>query len=134
LSYNNDANVHPLKPGIDVVYSGFDFHDCFNSLYEKIRTDRDQQLYKYHLFTLCDLISHRIDEKYLADKTELPNGSLCNTFFYREKDNDRSQKVLEQMTTIIQEEMLDSKIEEHPFIKDCRDMIANYQENIHKEK
>lgn len=128
LSYNNDANVHPLKPGVDVVYSGFDFHDCFNSLYEKIRTDRDQQLYKYHLFTLCDLINHRIDEEYLTDKTELPNDALCNTFFYREKDSDRSRKVLEQMSTIIQEAMSDSKIGNHPFIEKCRDMITRYRE------
>ena len=134
LSYNNDANVHPLKPGVDVVYSGFDFHDCFNSLYEKIRTDRDQQLYKYHLFTLCDLINHRIDEEYLTDKTELPNDALCNTFFYREKDSDRSRKVLEQMSTIIQAAISDPKIGNHPFIEKCQDMIARYREMRHVEQ
>ncbi len=133
LSNKNDANVHPLKPGIDIVYSGFDFHDCFNSLCVKISTDRKQKLYKYHLFTLCDLINHRIDIDYLNHETELPDNAICNTFFYREKDSERSQKVIEQISAIIQDAISDPDIGTNWFIKNCQKNIIQFTKNADNE-
>lgn len=134
LSNKNDANVHPLKPGVDVVYSGFDFHDCFNSLYVKISSDSTYKLYKYDLFTICDLINHRIDRSYLSEEAELPNNDLRNTFFYREKDKDRSDVVCAQISSIIQKAICDPKIAEHPFVVDCQNMIERYRDNCYTEQ
>ena len=128
LSNKNDANTHPLKPGTDVVYSGFDFHDCFNSLHAKINSDSIDPLYKYHLFTLCDLINHRINRLYLKENVHLPNNDIRNTFFYREKDMERSKGVLEQISKIIQEAITNSKVEKDPVIEYCQNLINQYKE------
>lgn len=133
LSNKNDANVHSLKPGVDVVYGGFDFHDCFNSLSVKINNDPTSQLYRYHVVTLCDLINHRIDRNYLNKEIKLPNNDISNTFFYREKDKKRSNKVLDQISLIIQQAMIEFKITKHWVIDDCQKLIAQYLEKGYAE-
>lgn len=102
LSNKNDANMHPLKPGNDVVYGGFDFHDCFNYLYVKLRSDSSYPLWKYDLFTICDLICNRLDKGYLNNHTG-SNNNVEDTFFYRTKDQERAATVLAQILPIIQE-------------------------------
>lgn len=141
LSNKNDANVHPLKPGVDVAYSGFDFHDCFNSLSVKIKNDPTCQLNKYHLVTLCDLINHRIDKNYLNEECKLTDNDIRNTFFYRDKDTHRAQKVLDRISVLIQKSISDTKITQHSVIVKCQNLIAQYRKKsgteihgIHEEK
>lgn len=97
LSIKNDANIHPLNPGRDVVYSGFDFHDCFNYLYVKLTSGSSYPLREYDLFTMCDLLASRLDKN-----SVLEQGSLAGTFFYRTKDQTRACTVLSQAKSILE--------------------------------
>ena len=128
LSNKNDANVHPLKTGVDVVYSGFDFHDCFNSLSVKIINDPTCKLNKYHLVTLCDLINHRIDKEYLSKELKLTDNDIRSSFFYRDKDTHRVKKVLERISMLIPKLSSDTNIAQHSVIVKCLELIAQYQE------
>lgn len=128
LSNKNDANIHPLKPGVDVVYGGFDFHDCFNSLYAKILVDKKDPLHKYHLVTLCNLINCRIDEEYLGKTAVLDCNNISDTFFYRNKDKERSTDVLKQILSIIQPILKANNGKEYLFMEDCYNKIVNHQQ------
>lgn len=97
LSVKNDANIHPLKPGQDIVYGGFDFHDCFNFLHIKLTSSSEYPLRAYDLFTLCDLITSRLNKKHRNK-----NGIMVDTFFYREKDKSRASIVLSQVFKLLQ--------------------------------
>lgn len=66
LSIKNDANIHALIPGSDLVYTGFDFHDCFNYLYGKLTANYTYPLRVYDLFTICDLLISRLKCEHLA--------------------------------------------------------------------
>lgn len=76
LSIKGDANIHVLVPGSDLVYTGFDFHDCFNYLYVKLRANRTYPLRAYDLFTICDLLISR-----LKCEHRVKNINKENTFF-----------------------------------------------------
>lgn len=96
LSIKNDANIHALIPGSDLVYMGFDFHDCFNYLYVKLMDSHTYSLSIYDLFSICDLLISRLKCEHLANNVEKEN-----TFFYRAKDNERANVVRCQMNKIL---------------------------------
>lgn len=96
LSIKNDANIHALIPGSDLIYTGFDFHDCFNYLYVKLMANHTYPLRVYDLFTICDLLISRLKCEHLANNVEKEN-----TFFYRDKDKERANIVRSQMHIIL---------------------------------
>lgn len=96
LSIKGDANIHELMPGRDLVYVGFDFHDCFNYLYVKLMGNRTYPLCTYDLFTMLDLLISRLKCEHLAR-----NANKEKTFFYRDKDKDRVKAVLSQVKKIL---------------------------------
>lgn len=96
LSAKNDANIHALKPGNDVIHGGFDFHDCFNYLYVKLMSERNYLLKAYDLFTICDLLISR-----LKCECDICSGNKENTFFYRPKDRERASMVRSQVDQIL---------------------------------
>jgi len=97
LSIKGDANIHALMPGSDLVYAGFDFHDCFNYLYVKLMTDNTYPLFMYDLFTVYDLLISRLKCEHLA-----PDAKKENTFFYRNKDKDLAKDVFYKMEAILE--------------------------------
>lgn len=97
LSIKNDANIHALIPGSDLVYMGFDFHDCFNYLHVKLMSSHTYPLCTYDLFTVCDLLISRLKCEHLAKNVEKEN-----TFFYRDKDAERANAVRSQVDKILE--------------------------------
>lgn len=96
LSIRGEEKRHALNPGKDMVYKGFDFHNCFNSLYVKLASDG---LYPLRLFDMCtmwDLICSRLSrqERHTKENEQL------DTFFYREAFRDKAEKVLRQTLEI----------------------------------
>lgn len=119
LSNKNDANIHALKPGMDAVYGGFDFHDCYNSLYVKLSSDSSYPLREYDLMTICDLIDHRLDNAYLNEHIVIKNKCCEDTFFFRRKDRDRAASVLEQVLKLVNKHCEENNInaDDNPFKK-----------------
>lgn len=122
LSIKNDANIHALIPGSDLVYAGFDFHDCFNYLYVKLTAGRSYPLRFYDLLTMCDLLISR-----LRCERTVPYLEKKDTFFYRNKDRERAAAVLSQVKDILKK---------YPDAEDadqreaCRDMCGYFEEAI----
>lgn len=96
LSIKNDANIHALIPGSDLVYQGFDFHDCFHYIYVKLATDHSYPLRIYDLLTMCDLLLSRLKCEHMVKHLEQKS-----TFFYRDKDRDKAKAVLIQVRDIL---------------------------------
>lgn len=96
LSIKNDANIHALIPGSDLVYSGFDFHDCFHYIYVKLAAGHSYPLRIYDLFTICDLLISRLKCEHMVKHLDRKN-----TFFYRDKDKDKAKAVLSQVRGIL---------------------------------
>lgn len=115
LSNKNDANIHPLKPGFDVVYGGFDFHDCFNYLYVKLTSGSSYPLRKYDLFTMLDLIDKRLTKSYLEEHSTSGKGHIEETFFYRPKDQDRAATVLLKTLPIVKEHCKGYSQDQHDY-------------------
>lgn len=96
MSIKNDANIHALIPGSDLVYPGFDFHDCFHYIYVKLATDCSYPLRIYDLLTICDLLLSRLKCECMVEHLE-----QRSTFFYRDKDKDKSKAVLSQVRDVL---------------------------------
>ena len=98
LSIQGEDKKRPLCPGKDEVNKGFDFHNCFYSLYIKLTSSEKYPLREYDMFTMWDLIYSRLNEKYIygSDKRV----SKPNSFFYNEKFFERATMVLEQTKEI----------------------------------
>ena len=91
LSIKGEESRHALNPATDIVYKGFDFHNCFYYLYVKLSSSWEYPLRDFDMFTLWDLIYSRLLKKFLEgfrSETEM------KTFFYREKFDDRAKEVL----------------------------------------
>lgn len=100
LSIQGEDKKRHLNPGIDEVNKGFDFHNCFYCLYVKLSSNEEYPLREYDMFTMWDLISSRLDVKYLAGSDD--KNSEPNSFFYRTAFNERATMVLEQAKEIFE--------------------------------
>lgn len=101
LSIRGEEKRHALNPGNDMVYKGFDFHNCFNSLYVKLSSDG---LYPLRLFDMCtmwDLIYSRLSRTEGHSKAN----EQLDTFFYREAFRDKAEKVLRQTLEIFEDHL-----------------------------
>lgn len=90
LSIKGEETRHALNPGCDLVYKGFDFHNCFYYLYVKLISHYSYPLREFDMFTLWDLIRSRLMPNTLDDH----KSADLETFFYREKFNNRANMVL----------------------------------------
>lgn len=124
LSIKNDANIHALIPGSDLVYMGFDFHDCFNYLYVKLMASHTYSLCVYDLITICDLLISRLTCEHRANDVEKEN-----TFFYRAKDKERADTVRCQMDNILKKF---SEIEDSNQNKAYKEICQHLREEITK--
>lgn len=88
LSIKGEETRHALNPGCDLVYKGLDFHNCFYYLYVKLISSHSYPLREFDMFTLWDLLRSRL---MLEDCKANAN---LETFFYREKYNNRSTIIL----------------------------------------
>lgn len=104
LSIKGEESRRALNPGCDLVYKGFDFHNCFYYLYAKLISPHSYPLREFDMFTLWDLIYSRL----MADTLDKPKPDL-ETFFYRDKFNDRANMVLEHTYNIFYSYTTNSK-------------------------
>lgn len=83
LTISGENRKAALIPGNDVHQRGFDFHNTFNLISEKLRNIENQPyaLMAFDLYSLCDLIQNRLDAS---------EGDSClqktNTFFGGKKN------------------------------------------------
>lgn len=97
LSSRGEEKRNPLNPGVDIVYKGFDFHNCYCSLIVKLQSDEEYPLRVFDMCTLWDLVKSRL----LIQKSGVRNGgSQFTTFFYRVENKERADKVLVQLKTV----------------------------------
>lgn len=98
LSIQGEDKKRQLDPENDIVYKGFDFHNCFNYLYVKLSSHQNYPLREFDMFTMGDLIQSRIMCRYLDGINESPN-----TFFYRTESSGRALDVLEKAIYIFED-------------------------------
>lgn len=105
LSIRGENKRHLLKPDEDIVYKGFDFHNCFNYLYVKLSSDDRYRLREFDMYTMWDLICSRLEEPelkgaYQQEYTKESND--INTFFYRDREEikKKTKRILEQASKI----------------------------------
>lgn len=101
LSVRGENKQRCLDPGSDIIYKGFDFHHCFNYLYVKLNGEEPYLLQEYDLFTLCDLVASRLDPEMIRVYPEGSSGKK-DTFFYREKSNDKAVQILEKVKSVLE--------------------------------
>lgn len=91
LTISGENRKAALIPGNDVRQKGFDFHNTFNLLSEKLRNiDKyPYALMAFDLYSLCDLI----DDRLTAAKTD-PSQQNTGTFFSGKKNIDTQVGVL----------------------------------------
>lgn len=94
LSILGEEKKNLLNPGVDTIYKGFDFHNCYNYLYVKLSSNLKYPLREFDMCTLWDMIYSRLSIEYANEHSIMKNWK--NTFFYREVFTDKSNKVLEQ--------------------------------------
>lgn len=90
LTISGENRKAPLSPGEDTCLKGFDFHNTFNLISEKLRNigNHPYALMAYDLFSLCDLIQTRLEA---ADNSRQNPG----TFFSGKKNTDTQVGVLQ---------------------------------------
>lgn len=103
LSIKGEESRHPLNPERDVLYKGFDFHNCFYYLTVKLFSANSYPLREYDMFTLWDLIQSRLMTDILDEDD---SGTNFETFFYRENFENRSNMVLLHTLNIFQKYIL----------------------------
>lgn len=91
LTISGENRKAALIPGNDICLKGFDFHNTFNLLSEKLRNiERSPYaLMAFDLYSLCDLIQDRLT----AAQTD-PNRQNTGTFFSGKKNLDTQIGVL----------------------------------------
>lgn len=98
LSIHGEDKRHPLNPGIDTVYKGFDFHNCFNYLYVKLSSGNQYPLRKFDMCTIWDLVYSRLLE--CGQQEHIEDNRNLSTFFYREAFKEKSDKIISQLSYI----------------------------------
>ena len=83
LTISGENRKAALVPGDDICLKGFDFHNTFNHISEKLRNiEKDPYaLMAFDLYSLCDLIDNRLD----VARTEAISKS-ASTFFSGKKN------------------------------------------------
>jgi len=99
LSIKGEETRHSLSPGHDLIYKGFDFHNCFYYLYVKLKSSHQYPLREFDMFTLWDLIRSRL----IVNNSDTYKAVDLETFFYRENFKERANMVLEHTLNIFNE-------------------------------
>lgn len=123
LSIHNEDKKHPLDPGNDVIYKGFDFYNTFNYLYVKLKSKENYPLREFDMLTICDLIRSRLSIEYVAECANSNN--KVYTFFYWSEFKEKAQKVLEQVHGIIT-----NYLGPDSYMKEEQNKLENSQEDI----
>lgn len=95
LSIHGEDKRHPLNPGTDTVYKGFDFHNCFNYLYVKLSSGSQYPLKKFDMCTIWDLVYSRLLE--CGQQEHIEDNRNLSTFFYRDAFKEKSDKIISQL-------------------------------------
>lgn len=98
LSIHGEDRRHPLNPGVDTVYKGFDFHNCFNYLYVKLSSGNQYPLKKFDMCTIWDLVYSRLLE--CGQQEHIEDNKNLSTFFYRDAFKEKSDKIISQLLCI----------------------------------
>ncbi|MBD5134289.1 MAG: metallophosphoesterase [Clostridiales bacterium] len=98
LSIRGEDKRHSLNPGIDTVYKGFDFHNCFNYLYVKLSSGNQYPLKKFDMCTIWDLVYSRLLE--CGQQEHMEDNRNLSTFFYRDVFKEKSDKIISQLLYI----------------------------------
>lgn len=121
LTIYGENRMNNLIPGVDVVYKGIDYYNCFHTLYHKIYDYFESEcaysypLLEFDLFTLCDLVySRQLHKKRL--QTDL--------FFDSEDEN---EKEIHTFTKEILEKYVNN-----PNIRNKREPVEESEVNIKK--
>mgnify|MGYP002509941256 CR=1 FL=1 len=96
LSIKGEETRHVLSPGHDLIYKGFDFHNCFYYLYVKLKSSHQYPLREFDMFTLWDLIRSRL----IVNNSDTYKAVDLETFFYRDNFKERANMVLEHTLNI----------------------------------
>lgn len=97
LSIKGEETKRVLNPTQDIIYKGFDFHNCFYYLFAKLSSPYIYPLREYDMFTLWDLIQSRLSKQFLDDsKSDVDP----ETFFYRRKFFQKATMVLTEAEKI----------------------------------
>lgn len=135
LCIRGENKRRPLNPGIDTVYKGFDFHNCFNYLYIKLASEEKYPLREFDMFTMWDLILSRLLVEQLEEQV-IPN-RVSKTFFYHDDFFKTAIQVLEQAKSIFDlyisenQNLCDDSIYKlFCVIRDCLNEICE----VHKSK
>lgn len=131
LSIQGEDKKRPLIPGVDKVYKGFDFHNCFNFLYVKLISNDKYPLREFDMFTLCDLIYSRLSVEYLSENAE--EECSPNTFFYRDAFDEKSASVIEKAKSIFDKYLEQNKGNDGPMYKYFKTVVGCY-DKILKER
>lgn len=127
LSIKGEESRHALNPATDIVYKGFDFHNCFYYLYVKLSSSWAYPLREFDMFTLWDLIYSRLLKKFLEgfrSETEM------KTFFYREKFDDRAKEVLIHTLNIFTNYLKTHKAESSSSVYSFFEKVQNVLQRI----
>lgn len=95
LSIQGEDKKRFLNFNNDVIYKGFDFHNCFNYLCIKLRSNTQYPLKEFDMFTIWDLIYSRIIIKDIQEDIKIEN-----TFFYFNKFRKKAIDVINQTKNI----------------------------------
>ena len=126
LSIRGEDKQRCLDPGYDIIYKGFDFHHCFNYLSVKLNGTKSYLLQEFDLFTLCDLVESRLNPRIIRVYPE-GKSEKKDTFFYREKSNDKALQILEKLKSILEVYLSDVKNRLCMDDKDADPVLSAYE-------
>lgn len=106
LYYGDRKSSELLYNYTDTLYEGFDFYNVYHVLATKLegwRTKKtESKLLRLEIFTLCDLIQQRIDNKIAISRNNRTSETkYLSSFFYDCRFTDKAKKVLEYAISII---------------------------------
>lgn len=122
LTISGENRKAPLVPGEDICLKGFDFHNTFNLISEKLRNAERHPyaLMAFDLYSLCDLILSR-----LAAVESSTNQQNAGTFFSGKKNLDTQIGVLNETIRFINIYLAgrasDEQSEYHNMLSSCKE-------------
>ena len=122
LFIRGEDRQRPLDPNDDLVGKGFDFHNCFNHLFEKLSSNDPYPLREFDLYAMLDLIQTRLSTDYLNEHCT-PEINPPDTFFYRGPIKGTPGNILRGALSIVEEYEKKHLDDDHKFLVGMADII-----------
>ena len=127
LLYYGDQEIKDVTGEKELVYEGFDIYNTYNALVRKLTEKQETSLYRLELFTLCDLLLHRLDKKVAL--TRSPTGrNTVDAYFYSDKfiqgKDNKATRIL-----MIAKKQIEYYLEKNSWCTDCKEFCV-YLETV----